>query len=201
MTPPPRPMGTRELLVCAGVGVVCGLVMLPAVYLQVTVTATAPVLYTAATGVFLLAPVLAQALVRRPGAALIAAVVAALAGAPASPRGILAVGPMALVGLVFEAAARTGRYRTWPRWRWHLAALALSCFSMVTVTLAFDLLNLRPALAVASIAAIPASYLLATGLAVAIAERIDAAGLGLRAPGGDAAGPPPATGAEGDAPR
>lgn len=173
-------MSTRDLLVCAAIGVVCGLVMLPAVYLQITVTATMPMLYTIFTGTFILAPVLAQALIRRPGAALIAAIVAALASAPLSPRGILAVGPMALVGLAFELAGLAGRYRTWPRWRWFLTAALFSLFSITTITLAFDLLRLRPAIAALTIAAIPLSYLLATWLAVAIAAKLTHAAIGMQ---------------------
>lgn len=174
-------MATRDLLVCAGIGVVCGLVMLPAVYLQITVTATVPVLYTIFTGTFILGPVIAQALIRRPGAALVAALVAALATAPFSPRGILAVGPMALVGIVFEVAALTGRYRTWPKWRWFLASFLLSGFSIVTITIAFDLLSLQPLVSITTIIAIPVSYLLGTWLSLLIAAKLERTGIGFDA--------------------
>lgn len=173
-------ISTRDLLVCATVGVVCGLVMLPAVYLQITVTATMPMLYTMFTGTFILAPVLAQALIRRPGAAVIAAIVAALATAPLSPRGILAVGPMALVGTAFELAGLTGRYLSWPKWRWYLTAAIFSLFSITTITVAFDLLSLRPTVAALTIAAIPLSYLLATWLALVIAAKLTSAGIGFQ---------------------
>lgn len=170
---------TRDLLACAAIGVVCGLAMLPAVYLQVSVTAAMPMLYTIFTGTFILGPVLAQALVRRPGAAFIAAIVAALANAPFSPRGILAIVPMAIVGGVYELTAMTGRYRTWPKWRWYLASLIMSTFSMVTITIAFDLLSLQPLIAAASIGAIPLSYVIGTWLSIFIAEKLTRAGIGF----------------------
>lgn len=174
-------MSTRDLLVCALIGVVCGIVMLPAVFLQVTVAATVPMLYTIFTGTFILAPVLAQALIRRPGAAFVAAIVAALANAPFSPRGILAVLPMALVGIVFEVAGMTGKYRSWPRWRWFVAALLMSAFSMFTITATFDLLSLQPAIAAVTILAIPVSYLLGTWLSIAVASRLSRTGIGFHA--------------------
>lgn len=170
---------TRDLLTCAAIGVVSGLAMLPAVYLQVSVTAAMPLLYTIFTGTFILGPVLAQALVRRPGSAFIAAIVAALANAPFSPRGILAILPMAIVGGVYEITALTGRYRTWPQWRWYLASLLMSVFSMVTITIAFDLLSLQPLIAAASIGAIPVSYLLGTWLSIFIADKLRRAGVGF----------------------
>jgi hypothetical protein len=43
------------------IGVVCGLVMVPVVYLQVVVAATVPMIYTVFTGTFILGPVIAQA--------------------------------------------------------------------------------------------------------------------------------------------
>lgn len=175
-------MSTRDLLVCAIIGVICGLVMLPVVYLQVGVTATIPVLYTIFTGTFI-SPVIAQALIRRPGAAFVAAIVAALATAPVSPRGILAVVPLAVLGIVFEVLALTGKYRKWPKWRWYLGSLLLSGFAIGTMTTAFDLLSLQPWIATVTIAAIPVSYLLGTWLCLVIAARLARTGIGFRTDG------------------
>lgn len=175
-------VSTRLLLTAAAIGVAGGVVMIPAVFLQVLVAATIPILYTAFVGTFVLGPVIAQALLRRPGAAVVAGVVAGLATAPFTPRSILAILPMALLGGLYELAFGVTGYRTWPRWRWFAASALMSIVNLAGVWIVFDLGSLPLWVGLTAAAVIPVSFLAFTGAGIALASRLRAAGVGRIAP-------------------
>ncbi|MGB4776814.1 ECF transporter S component [Microbacterium sp.] len=180
--PTRRGISTRLLLAAAAIGVAGGVVMIPVVFLQVLVAATIPILYTAFVGTFVLGPVIAQALLRHPGAAIIAGVVAGLATAPFTPRSILAIVPMALLGGLYELAFGVTGYRTWPRWRWFAASGLMSLVNLAGVWIVFDLGSFPLWIGLTAAAIIPVSFLAFTLAGIALASRLRAAGVGRSAP-------------------
>ena len=112
---------TRVLLSCAAIGVGGGLVAGASGYLAAAFAAFGPLLYGITAGTHFLPSVVALALLKRPGTAVLAGVIAGLVGAAFAPWWIgRFVGTGLLVGVLLELPFLITRYRRWDPWLFYV---------------------------------------------------------------------------------
>ncbi len=139
------PLPTRVLLVCAAIGVATGLLGAVAGWITVAVLAAVPLVYGFVLGAHVLPGVIAQRLLRRPGVALAAHVLAALVSSAFAPVYVWQFLSTALLfGGIQEASAALGRYRTWSPARMLATAVVVGVLVAVAVAFAADLDRLAP---------------------------------------------------------
>lgn len=113
---------TRVLLSCAAIGVGGGLVAGPAGYLALLFAAFGPMLYGLTIGAHFLPSVVAFALLRRPGTAVLTGFIAGLVGAAFAPQWFWRyVGTGLLVGALLELPFLLTRYRRWDPWLFYVS--------------------------------------------------------------------------------
>jgi energy-coupling factor transport system permease protein len=111
------------MLSCAAIGVGGGLVAAGAGYLAGLVAVVLPALYGITVGSHFLPSVVALALLRRPGVAVITGVIAGLVATAFAPQWFLRyVGTGLLVGALIELPFLITRYRRWDAWLYYIAA-------------------------------------------------------------------------------
>src|SRR5690606_33761392 len=109
------------------------------------VSAGAPVLYGLVLGSHVLPGVVAQALLRLPGVAIITHVLAALVSTAFAPAWALRyIGTALLLGGIQEGIAAISRYRVWATWRFVLGALLIGVLLAVPIAFAVDADNFAP---------------------------------------------------------
>ncbi|WP_406247106.1 ECF transporter S component [Microbacterium sp. M] len=136
---------TRVLLVCAAIGVATGILGGVAGYLSLAVSATVPVLYGLVLGSHVLPGVIAQALLRRPGVAIITHLLAALVSSAIAPAWALRyLGTALLIGAIQEGVTAIGRYRSWAVWRFLVSAVIVGIILAVPIGLAADIDKFQP---------------------------------------------------------
>ncbi len=174
-----RLLSTRTLMTCAAIAVGSSVLSIPVAWAEVAIGASLPVLYAGMAGAWVFGSVLAQALLRRGGIALITAVLMGLISAVTTPLGWSTAASFVLIGLLLELPFLCVRYRRWPTWLF-LPGPLLVGFGFNGLPLAFVLRAdaLQP-IAVALVLILPlVSCALATGLAIVVARRLRRAGLG-----------------------
>ncbi|WP_173924407.1 ECF transporter S component [Agromyces sp. Marseille-P2726] len=115
---------TRILLSCAAIGVGGGIVAGASGYLAAAFAAFGPLLYGITVGTHFLPSVVALALLKRPGTAILAGVLAGLVGAAFAPWWIgRFLGTGLLVGALLELPFLLTRYRRWDPWMYYLSAV------------------------------------------------------------------------------
>lgn len=115
---------TRILLSCAAIGVGGGLVAGASGYLAAAFAAFGPLFYGVTVGAHFLPSIVALALLKRPGTAVLAGVIAGLVGAIFAPWWIgRFVGTGLLVGALIEVPFLVTRYRRWSPWMFYVAAV------------------------------------------------------------------------------
>lgn len=138
-------LSTRVLLICAATGVATGLVSAGAGYISVFVSGAAPVLYGLVLGSHVLPGIVAQALLRMPGVALLTHVLAALVSSAFAPAWVLRyLGTALLIGGVQEGISALGRYRSWATWRYLVSAVVVGVILAVPIGLAADVDRFAP---------------------------------------------------------
>lgn len=114
---------TRVLLSCAAIGVVGGVVAGASGYLAAAFAVFGPMLYGLTVGTHFLPSVVSLALLKRPGMAVLAGLIAGLVGAAFAPWWLWRyVGAGLLVGLLIEIPFLVTRYRRWDAWLFYVAA-------------------------------------------------------------------------------
>lgn len=143
--PKNRVLSTRVLLICAAVGVATGLVSAGAGYLSIPVSAAVPVLYGLVLGSHVLPGIVAQSLLRVPGVALIAHLLAALVSSAFAPAWVLRyIGTALLIGLIQEGITAIGRYRYWGTGRFMVSAVIVGVILAVPIGFAVNLDEFEP---------------------------------------------------------
>ena len=143
--PKNRVLSTRVLLICAAVGVATGLVSAGAGYLSIPVSAAAPVLYGLVLGSHVLPGIVAQSLLRVPGVALIAHVLAALVSSAFAPAWVLRyIGAALLIGAIQEGITALGRYRYWGMGRFMVSAVIVGILLAIPIGFAADVDKFAP---------------------------------------------------------
>lgn len=141
----PSLLSTRVLLTCAAIGVATGLVSAAVGYLSVLVVAAAPIFYGLLLGSHVLPGVIAQALLRAPGVALVTHVLAALVSTAFAPQWLSRyIGTALLVGLIQEGISALSRYRSWATWRFVVSAVIVGIVLAVPIAIATDITRFAP---------------------------------------------------------
>ncbi|WP_029253819.1 ECF transporter S component [Paraoerskovia marina] len=122
---------TRYLMTCAAIGAAAGVLLIPVNFLAFAFTATAPMLVAVIVGFWLVGPVTALALVRRPGAALLTSGVSGVISM-ASPAGPSAIVTTLMVGAALELGFLITFYKVWKPWLFYATATAFQLYYLYT---------------------------------------------------------------------
>jgi energy-coupling factor transport system permease protein len=175
---------TRILLTAAAIGAAGGVYVVALNWLSVLSGAFAYYIYAATIALWALPVFVAQALLKRPGIALLTAVLMGLINAALSPFGAQQLLNFVIVGIVMELPFAVTLYRRWSTrmfWVAHpISALLQSAIYTFTVVLAFPDAPWW-ALAIAIGGGIISSFAV-TALSQLIVGRLRKAGLGGREP-------------------
>jgi energy-coupling factor transport system permease protein len=136
-------LSTRVLLVCAAIGVATGILGGIAGWATVPLLAAAPPLYGLLLGVHVLPGIIAQEVLRRPGVAVLAHLLAALVSSATAPQYALQfLGTAVLFGGIQEIVAAVTRYRSWRAWRFFVSAAVIGVVIALAVFFAAHLKTL-----------------------------------------------------------
>lgn len=177
-------MTTRLLLSCAAIAVVLGLASIPNAYLFNVLAATAPWALGAATVMYVLPGLLAQAALRRGGVGLLTQLLAGLVATPFVPTGVAALIAWALLGVLIELPFLIGRYRTWRPWLFWVSGLWVTAFYALYWGIFYDTPSSTPLVLIGQPIVLAAAMAVATGLALLLARLIARTGVlrGIQAP-------------------
>ncbi|MDQ0892792.1 ECF transporter S component [Agromyces ramosus] len=116
---------TRVILSCAAIGVGGGVVAAASGYFALFMAAVGPMFYGITIGSHFLPSVIALALLKRPGVAVLTGLIAGLVGAAFAPHWLPRfIGTGLLVGALLELPFLVTRYRRWDTWLYYVAAIA-----------------------------------------------------------------------------
>ena len=178
----PSRFPTRILLSAAALGAAGGVYVVALNWASVLTGAIAYYIYAATIALWALPVFVSQALLRRPGIALLTAVIMALINAAFTPFGVQQLANFVVVGLLMELPFAVTLYRRWSKrmfWIAHpISALLQSAIYTVSVILAFEAVPWW-ALTIAIVGGIISSFVV-TWLGQLIAGRLRKAGLGGR---------------------
>ncbi|WP_350348809.1 ECF transporter S component [Agromyces sp. G08B096] len=168
---------TRILLTCAAIGTAGGLLLVPLNWISASIAAAMPLLYAVLSGVWTVPFVVAFALIRRPGTALLTGLIAGIVNAGLTPQGPSAILTSLMVGAMIEIPIALGGYRSWRAWIWYVGAavfgLAYSLYSMAYLDFGANPVWMQAAYAVIG----TASNVAAIWVGRSIAARLEAAGV------------------------
>ncbi|KLN35345.1 ECF transporter S component [Cellulosimicrobium cellulans] len=167
---------TRYLMTCAAIGAATGVLLVPANFVAAALASTVPVLYSAMLGLWIVGPVLALALVRRPGAAVLTMLVAGVISS-ASPLGASSILTCLMVGAALEVAFLVTLYRVWAPWLFYVATFVFSALYTWSAFVAFDAASMASVVQVLIVALMMASSLVGTWAGLLLARRLERAGV------------------------
>ncbi|WP_336725073.1 ECF transporter S component [Cellulosimicrobium cellulans] len=167
---------TRYLMTCAAIGAATGVLLVPANFVAAALASTVPVLYSAMLGLWIVGPVLALALVRRPGAAVLTMLVAGVISS-ASPLGASSILTCLMVGAALEVAFLVTLYRVWAPWLFYVATFVFSALYTWSAFVAFDAASMAPVVQVLIVALMMVSSLVGTWAGLLLARRLERAGV------------------------
>lgn len=177
-------MTTRLLLTCAAIAVVLGLASVPNAYLFNALALTVPWALGAATVMYVLPGMLAQATLRRGGVGLLTQTLAGLVATPFVPTGIAALIAWVLLGVLIELPFLIGRYRYWKPWLFWVSGLFVTVFYTFYWGTFYDTPALGPLVMIGQPVILLIAMMAATGLALLLARLIARTGVlrGVQAP-------------------
>jgi energy-coupling factor transport system permease protein len=167
---------TRYLMTCAAIGAAMGVLLIPANFVSAPLAAAAPMAYAPLVGLWVVGPVLALALLRRPGAAVLTTFVAGVVSA-ASPVGAWSIVTCLMAGAAVELAFLVTRYRVWSAWLYYVDALVFGAAYVASGWAAFHMDAMAPAVLVAFVVLMMGSFLVCTWLGRFLARRLAKAGV------------------------
>lgn len=112
---------TKYLLTCAAIGAAGGILLIPANNIAAAVAAALPLLYAAIVGAWVIAPVVALDVIRRPGASLLTSLFAGLVVTPFTPYGARSIITCVLFGALLEIPFLVTLWK-----RWHPAIFVIA---------------------------------------------------------------------------
>jgi len=153
-------------------------------YISGTGAAVAPLFYGAVIGVYFLPGVVAQALLRRGGVALITAVIAGLVSVPFQPIGFMAVMAAGSIGALQEVPFLIALYRYWRAWLFYVTATIAGVAFGLGVFFAQGAETAQPWAQALHIGLFAVSPVVFTGIGRAVAKALErtGAGRGLQGP-------------------
>ncbi|MCK0116453.1 ECF transporter S component [Isoptericola sp. S6320L] len=167
---------TRYLMTCAAIGAALGVLLIPANFVSAPLAAAAPMAYAPMVGLWIIGPVLALALLRRPGAAVLTTFVAGVVSS-ASPVGVYSIVTCLMAGAAVELAFLVTRYRVWRPWLYYVDALVFGAAYIASGWVAFDMGSMAPAVLVTFMVLMLGSFLACTWLGLFLAGRLARAGV------------------------
>ncbi|HWS37476.1 MAG TPA: ECF transporter S component [Actinoplanes sp.] len=168
---------TRFLMACAAIGAATGVLLIPAFFVSFAISATVPLAYAAMAGVWLLGPVIALAVLRRPGAAVLTMLLAGIINI-ASPAGPSAIVTNLMVGVAMELGFLVTLYRIWRPWLFYATALLFQTFYAISAYAYFGIDDMAFAGKAAFFALLGISTVAVVKIGLVIAKRLIAAGVG-----------------------
>ena len=167
---------TRFLMACAAIGAATGVLLLPTNFVAAAIASTIPLAYAAMVGVWLIGPVVALAVLRRPGAALITMLIAGILNIP-TPAGPSAIVTNLMVGVAMELGFLVTRYRIWRPWLFYVTALAFETFYAISAYTFFNIDDMAIVVRGVFFGLMALSAVLFTWLGLVVADRLAATGV------------------------
>ncbi|BDI24008.1 ECF transporter S component [Herbiconiux sp. L3-i23] len=174
---------TRYLLTCAVLGVAGGLLTVGMNWASIGLAAVAPAFISVTIGAWILPSMTGMALLQRPGAGLLIAVLAGLVNAPLTPFGFAQLPTVIMAGVLSELPFAVSLYRVWKKWVFYFGYVVLiTAFSTLWVV-AVDAAMSSTAVLIGLYAATAVASFAFVWLALFVAARLRKAGVGLAVSG------------------
>ncbi|MBD8079697.1 ECF transporter S component [Cellulosimicrobium arenosum] len=171
-----RSLTTRYLMTCAAIGAATGVLLVPANFVSAALASTVPVLYSAMVGLWIIGPVLALALVRRPGAAVLTMLVAGVISS-ASPLGASSILTCLMIGAALELVFLVTLYRVWSPWLFCTGTFVFAALYTWSAFVAFDAAAMATVVQVLIVVLMMGSALAGAWLGLLLARRLEKAGV------------------------
>ena len=171
-----KTLTTRYLMACAAIGAATGVLLIPAYFVSFAISAAVPLAYAAMAGVWFLGPVVALAVLRRPGAAVLTMLLAGIINI-ASPAGPSAIITNLMVGAALELGFLVTRYRIWRPWLFYVTALVFQTFYAISAYAFFNIDDMAVAAQGVFFALMAVSTGVFTWLGLLLAGRLAATGV------------------------
>ncbi|BBG02548.1 MULTISPECIES: ECF transporter S component [Pseudonocardia] len=168
---------TRVILTCGALGVALGIVLVPANLVTIAFMATAPLLVLSLMGVWLLPPLAALALLRRPGVGLLTSVIAGLVTVPLTPFGWMGLFQGLLWGVLCEIPFALTRYRRWSAWLFTGTGLVVAVIGLIPTYTTYGLDQMAVPVMLLAVVLTIASCVLAGYLSVLLARALGRTGI------------------------
>ena len=171
---------TRTLLTAAAIGIIGAVLISVSTSLELPAMAISPVLATPLLGLYMFTPVVALALLRKPGVGLFASLVAGLAAMPFT--GFIFFVPLGSVicGLLAEAPIAVSRYRRWQWWRYVIAAVLEGAIMLLIHWTIWHIDAMVVGMQIAMVVGILGSEIVWTFIALAVVRGLNRAGVGAQ---------------------
>ncbi|WP_203711055.1 ECF transporter S component [Asanoa siamensis] len=169
-------MTTRFLMACAAIGAATGVLLIPTNFAAFSVSASVPLAYAPMVGLWIIGPVVALAVLRRPGSAVLTTFIAGVISIP-TPAGPSAVVTCLMVGTAIELGFLVTRYRVWAPWLFHLTAAVFTVLYALSAYAAFDISTMPAWAQVVFFALMLGSQAAFTALGLVVARRLEATGV------------------------
>lgn len=174
---------TRFLLTCAVLGVAGGLLTVGMNYASIGLAAIAPAFIAVTIGAWILPSMIGMALLQRPGAGFLIAVLAGLVNAPLTPFGFAQLPTVIMAGVLSELPFAISLYRVWKKWVFYVGyGVLITAFSTLWLV-AVDAAMASPVVLVTLYALTAVVSLVFVFIALLIAGRLRKAGVGLAVSG------------------
>ncbi|MBX7266574.1 ECF transporter S component [Micromonospora sp. Llam7] len=167
---------TRFLMACAAIGAATGVLLIPANFAAFSVSATVPLAYAPMVGLWLIGPVVALAVLRRPGSAVLTMFIAGVISTP-TPAGPSAIVTCLMVGVAMELGFLVTRYRIWRPWLFQLTAIIFTALYALSAYAAFNISTMSVLVQVIFFALMVASQVTFTAFGLVVARRLAETGV------------------------
>lgn len=167
---------TRYLMTCAAIGAALGVLLIPANFASAPLAAAAPLAYAPMVGLWIIGPVLAMALIKRPGAALLTTFVAGVVSS-ASPVGAWSIVTCLMAGAAVELAFLVTGYRVWKTWLFYVDAVVFGALYVASGWVAFNMAAMSPVVLVVFVGLMLGSFVGCTAIGLLLARRLTKAGV------------------------
>lgn len=171
-----KTLTTRYLMACAAIGAATGVLLIPAYFVSFAISAAVPLAYAAMAGVWFLGPVVALAVLRRPGAAVLTMLLAGIINI-ASPAGPSAIVTNLMVGAALELGFLVTRYRIWRPWLFYVMGALFQVYYAISAYAYFNIDDMAFAAQVGFFVLLLASTLIFIRIGLVVARRLTAAGV------------------------
>jgi energy-coupling factor transport system substrate-specific component len=168
---------SKALLTSVAIGIAGSIVVVPLTYLQIFATLSHCYVVALTLGLWVVPCLLPLAVVRQPGASLIACGAIGVISATTTPFGLSAIFALLVEGLIIEIPFIVTLYRKWTVLQYCLAGALLGCFMGFMVPFSLGVANVDLSLQLGCVGIALVSTLTGTGLCLSISARIRRTGV------------------------